>query len=116
MAICSLRLRPVWSLRARSPICFGEFELDEVVDVFGLLVAGDVFEFGYGSEALLHQEEFFAGEDAGGCDGAGVRDAGFDLVRKEAVVEGEGSLPFFELFVEGFAETAGPHFGGLMRV
>ena len=41
VAICSLRLRPVWSLRARAPISLGEFELDEVVDVFGLAaVAG----------------------------------------------------------------------------
>ena len=36
VAICSLRLRPVCSLRARVADLFGEFELDEVVDVFGL--------------------------------------------------------------------------------
>ena len=63
------------------------------------------------AEALLHLEEFFAGEDSGGFDGAGVGDAGFDLVGEEAPVEGEGALPGFELLVEWFAEAAGPHFG-----
>jgi hypothetical protein len=84
---------------------FGEFEFDEVVDVFDLFVCGDVFEFGYGTETLLHLEEFFAGENVGGFDGAGVGDAGFYLIREEAVVEGKGALPFLELLVEGFAEA-----------
>ena len=98
----------------------GEFEFDVVVDVFGLRVGGhDGFAlFGlllcYGAEAFDHQEEFFAGEDAGGFDGAGVSDAGFDFVRDEAPVEGEGALPLFELLVEWFAETAGPHLCGLL--
>jgi hypothetical protein len=85
---------------------FREFEFDEVVDVFGLFVFGDVFEFGYGAKASFHLKEFFAGEDPDGFDGASVGDAGFDFVRKEAVVEGEGALPFLELFVEGLAEAA----------
>ena len=66
------------------------------------------------AQALLHFEEFFAGEDSGGLDGAGVGYARFDFVREEAPVEGEGALPFFELLVEWFAEAAGPHLCGLL--
>ena len=62
-----------------------------------------------GAEAFDHQGEFFAGEDAGGCDGSGVGDAGFDFVGDQTPVEGEGALPGFEGGVEWFAETAGPH-------
>ncbi len=99
---------------------FGEFEFDVVVDVFGLGVGGyDGFALfglllGYGAETLDREEEFFAGEDAGGFDGAGVGYAGFYFVGDEAPVEGEGALPGFELFIEWFAEAAGPHFGGLL--
>jgi hypothetical protein len=88
---------------------FGEFEFDEVVDVFGLFVGGDVLESGYGAEALLHLEEFFAGEDSSSLNGAGVSNARFDFIGEEAPVEGEGPLPFFELLVEWFAEASGPH-------
>ena len=64
---------------------FGEFELDVVVDVFGLGVGGDdgfaLFGlFCYCLEALDHQEEFFAREDASSFNGSGVGDAGFDFV------------------------------------
>ncbi len=65
--------------------------------------------FATAAEALLHLEKFFAGEDSCGLDGAGVGYARFYLVGEEAPVEGEGTLPFFELLVEWFAETAGPH-------
>jgi hypothetical protein len=93
---------------------FGELELDEVVDVFGLRVAADVFELRYRSQAFFHLEELFAGEDSGGFDGAGVGYAGFYFVGDEAPIEGEGALPRFEGCVEWFAEAAGPHFGGLL--
>jgi hypothetical protein len=99
---------------------FGEFEFDVVVDVFGLGVGGDdgfaLFGLllGYGAEALDHQEEFFAGEDACGFYGSGVGYAGFYFVGDEAPVEGEGALPFFELLVERLSEASGPHFCGLL--
>ncbi len=101
---------------------FGEFEFDIVVDVFGLGVGGDDgfasfgFLLGYGAEALFHLQELFASEDACGFDGSGVGYAGFYFVGDEAVVEGEGALPGFELFVEWFAEAAGPHFCGLLLI
>ena len=56
----------------------GEFEFDEVVDVFGLFVGRrwSCELGGDGAEALSICEEFFAGEDAGGRDRSGVGDAG----------------------------------------
>ncbi len=92
---------------------FGEFEFDEVVDVFGLFVGRRcLFDaLATARRPSFHLEELFAGEDAGGFDGAGVGDAGFDFVREEAPVEREGALPFFELLVEWLAEAAGPHLG-----
>ena len=56
-----------------------------------------------------------AGEDAGGGEGAGVRLRGRDLVGEQAPVEGEAALPLLEGAVEGLAEAAGPHLGGLLR-
>jgi hypothetical protein len=34
-------------------------------------------------------------------------------LREQTPVEGEAALPLLEGAVEGFAEAAGPHFGGL---
>ena len=103
---------------------FGEFELDEVVDVFGLRVGGDDGCASFGlclatsvGRALRHRaEEFVAGEDAGGLRWRGRGLAGFDLVGEEAPVEGEGALPVFEGGVEWFAEAAGPHFVRVVAV
>ncbi len=81
---------------------FGEFEFDVVVDVFGLWVGGTMASpcsaccLATARRPSFHLEEFFAGEDAGGFDGAGVGYAGFDFVGDEAPVEGEGALPGFE--------------------
>ena len=80
-----------------------------MVDVFGLFVGGDVLESGNVAEALLHLEEFFAGEDSGSLDGAGVGYAGLDFVGEEAPVKGERALPLLEGAVERLAEAAGPH-------
>jgi hypothetical protein len=87
-----------------------------VVDVFGLVVGSDVLEGSDVAEALLHLEEFFAGEDSGGFDSACVGDAGFDLVGEEAPIEGEGTLPGFEGGIEGLAEATGPHLCGLLFI
>ena len=117
---------------------FGEFELDVVVDVFGLrgggddgcadlLVGGFVVDLaggggdavgpvegalGYAGEAGEGLVEFFGREDAGGGDGLGVGFASGDFVREQAPVEGEAALPLLEGAVEGLAEAAGPHFAG----
>ncbi len=73
---------------------FGEFEFDEVMDVFGLFVGGDALSsFATARRPCFHLEEFFAGEDSGGFDGAGVGYAGLDFVGEQAPVEGEGALP-----------------------
>ncbi len=111
---------------------FGEFELDEVVDVFGLWGGGDdgganlgvggfVVDlaaggadavgpvegaFAYAVEAVEGLLEFILGEDIGGGDGAGVGLGGGDLVGQEAPVEGEAALPLLEGAVEGLAEAA----------
>ncbi len=111
---------------------FGEFELDEVVDVFGLWgggddggaylgVAGFVVDLagggadavgpvegsiGYAGEAFEGLLQFVGGEDVGGGDGAGVGLAGRDFVGEEAPVEGEAALPLLEGAVEGLAEAA----------
>ena len=121
---------------------FGEFELDVVVDVFGLrgggddgcadlLVGGFVVELAGGGgdavrpvdrrarlrgEAVEGFVEFFGREDAGGGDGLRVGLAGGDFLREQAPVEGEAALPLLEGAVEGLAEAAGPHFCGLLRV
>ena len=118
----------------------GELEFDVVVDVFSLwrggddggtdlLGAGVVVHFAagsgdavrpvggagaYGFETLQHLGEFFGREDAGGGDGLCVRHAGGDFLREETPVEGEAALPLLEGAVEGLAEAAGPHFGGLL--
>ena len=59
--------------------------------------------------------EFVRREDAGGSDGLRVSLAGGDLLRQQTPVEGEAALPLLEGAVEGLAEAAGPHFGGLVR-
>ena len=97
---------------------FRELQLNIVMDVFG--VWGFSCErrrkLGFGEdlvEAGEHGGEFGVGEDAGGGDGFRVSLRGGDLLWEQAPVEGEGTLPFFELFVEWFAEAAGPHLCGL---
>ena len=118
---------------------FGEFELDEVVDVLGLrgggydgradlLVGSFVVDlarcgrdavgpvdgaFAYEREAAEGLLQLVLGEDAGGGDGLRMGLAGGDLLREETPVEGEAALPLLEGAVEGLAETAGPHFCGL---
>src|SRR6202789_4421886 len=129
-------------LERESTNLFGQLELDEVVDVFGLwgggndgraelLLGGLVVDLAAGggdavgpvdgafanaSEALQRDFEFFRREDSGGCDGLRMGLAGGHLLRKEAPVEGEAALPLLEGAVEGLAEAAGPHFCGLLLV
>ena len=107
VAICSLRLRAGVELEGECADLAGEFELDVVVDVFGLRSAGDDGGFdllvaglvvglaGCGGDAVRPVEralrdlreafkglgEFVGREDACGLDGLRVRLAGGDLLR-----------------------------------
>ncbi len=94
----------------------GEGELDEVVDVLGFR-RGDVGGCGQAGkdrvEAVKCQFQLGGRENAGSSDGVGVRFAGSDFLGQKAGVEGKRPLPGLETGIEGCAEAAGPHFGGL---
>ena len=125
MAICSLRLRPVWSLRREVTDAGAESQLDEVVDVFGVWIVADPSgpaEFGIEKlrpdavERLTNCGELGCSENVRGLQGERVRLAGSHLLLEQLPVEFQRALPVVEVRVERLAKATRPHFRGLLLV
>ena len=122
VAICSLRLRPVCSLTCEVADLPGQLKLNKVVDVFGLIGRcrkGGIWvvQSGFGNteatdrvETRDHSVAFFRCQDACSLKHSCVRIARTNLGFDEAVVEGEGALPFLELLIERLTKAAGRTF------
>ena len=123
MAICSLRLRPVCSLRPSAPIALHELEFDEVMNILGgrmiahLRLAGVRCEFGGNRIQRRAQLRCFSfGQDSCGAEGGRVRLAGGDFLIEKPPVKDDRALPRFEFRIQRLAKAAGPHLPGLLFV
>ena len=102
MAICSLRLRPVWSLRPSVADAVGQFELDEVMDVFG---GGMIADWPGRFSAWLRRWRarlwIWTASSLvripAACEARRVGLAGGDFLREQPPVEEDGALPLFEV-------------------